>query len=308
MTLLPPNHTLLQRRLQQSVAVSDDIHTGISRLSGFKAEPHDNLLMWLVWEYGLEAILPYSQDLRETLKEGLVWQRLRGTPKSVDIALNWLNFDEAELEVDKPGRHFYRYQLASGKIPGNKALKDIHQLLGLSAPVRAKLSRIYHGYDVRELKLSQSGFGALLSDVSGVPFHDGDNTLCKVSFGRCHQQGVSHNVTNASAHLSRTHSQRSHYLTTKRLSEYKLSDKEPSQLPVSSARIRLLSQHRVWSTRSWQGEWQQSWTKADAFIGDPLQATTVHWQHRQMMPLSAALATTGRLNVHCSRFQVVLPE
>ncbi|MEJ6474123.1 phage tail protein [Pseudoalteromonas piscicida] len=276
MTLLPPNHTLLQRRLQQSVAVSDDIHSGISRLSGFKADPRDNLLMWLVWEYGLEAILPYSQDLRETIKEGLVWQRLRGTPKSLDIALNWLNFDEAELEVDKPGRHFYRYQLASGKIPGNKALKDIHQLLGLSAPVRAKLSRIYHGYDVRELKLSQSGFGALLSDVSGVPFYDGDNTLCKVSFGRSHQQGVSHNMTNASVHLSRTHSQRSHYLTTKRLSEYKLSDKEPSQLPVSSARIRLLSQHRVWSTRTWVGRWAQSWSGTTLTNSMPLVAHVLH--------------------------------
>lgn len=308
MTLLPPNHTELQQRLQQSVTVSDDIDPGISSLSGFKAEPHINLLMWLVWEYGLEAILPYSQDLRETLKQGLVWQRLRGTPKSLDMALNWLNFEDAELELTPPGRHFYRYQLSAGKIPGDKAFKDIHQLLGLSAPVRAKLSRVYHDYDVRELRLSTGAFGQLLSDVSGVAFYDGEQVLCKASFGRRHQHGVAPGQINAATQLSRTHSQRNHYFSAKRLSAYKLSDKDPSRLPVSTARVRLLSSHRVWSTRSWQGKWQQRWIKADSLTGRPLSATIKHWQHRQMMPLSTSIATTGRLNVHCSHFEVVLPE
>ena len=55
MSLLPPNSSTLLRALEQTHNL--EIDEAIKSLYAFKSNPKDNLLYWLIWEYGLESIL-----------------------------------------------------------------------------------------------------------------------------------------------------------------------------------------------------------------------------------------------------------
>ncbi|MFN3462412.1 MAG: hypothetical protein ACK4ZN_15505, partial [Oceanibaculum sp.] len=62
------------------------------------------------------------------------------------------------------------------------SIANLIAIARLSAPARSRLSRIYHGWDLRRLVLDESRLGeALLSDHSGVFWRDGQT---KLSFGR----------------------------------------------------------------------------------------------------------------------------
>ncbi|SFD14126.1 phage tail protein [Pseudoalteromonas denitrificans] len=190
MTVLPPSAKPLVHTLENINQMPLQIDDAIGQLHTLKSEPSDNLLHWLVWEYGLEAILPYSHDLKKVLKDGLSWQRIRGTPQSLNLALGWIDLTQVGIEAEPPGRHFYEYQLATGKIPGDKDVSRILNLAKLSAPTRSKLARLYHHYDIRKLNLSQGEFGQFLSDYSGTYFYDGEFTASKVSFAQDHKTHV----------------------------------------------------------------------------------------------------------------------
>ncbi|TMP84653.1 phage tail protein, partial [Pseudoalteromonas ruthenica] len=126
---------------------------------------------------------PYSPNLRQTLQDGLAWQRIRGTPKSLEMALGWLDLPNVTIENTDSGRHHYTYQLDLGELPKGRT-SNVTKLAQLSAPVSAKLTRLYNGYDVRNQTLSgqRAGFGHILSDHSGVLVKEHGKVLCKASF------------------------------------------------------------------------------------------------------------------------------
>lgn len=200
-SLLPINASQLQRDLESVNGFSGELQQAIWDLPHFKEALPDHLFHWLIWEYGLEEILPYlleqaeSQgtevNLRGAIQQGLQWQRLRGTPQSLHMALNWIGFSQAELEETRPGEHFFEYQLDPGLVPERYQLPFIKGVSKVSSPVRSRLSRLYHGYDRRKLVLSESSrLGDLLSDHSGVRNEDG---VC-LSFGRTAFSHVSYEV------------------------------------------------------------------------------------------------------------------
>ena len=78
--LLPPNATALERSLSLSTDLLTRLGGETEPLKGFKTDPSDSLLPWLIWEYGLGELLPYLPDPRRAIAEGIRWQRLRGTP------------------------------------------------------------------------------------------------------------------------------------------------------------------------------------------------------------------------------------
>ncbi|MDU7589781.1 MAG: phage tail protein, partial [Acidovorax sp.] len=151
----------------------------------FKTDPSDPLLPWLIWEYGLGELLPYLPEPRQAIAEGILWQRLRGTPAALSTALAWIGM-RAEVEQEPPGVHFAEFQLDPGEVLDNdQAIANLIAIARLSAPARSRLSRIYHGWDLRRLVLDESRLGeALLSDHSGVFWRDGQT---KLSFGRVRQ-------------------------------------------------------------------------------------------------------------------------
>lgn len=181
-TLLPPNATRFQRDLELVNGFRFDENQAIQTLINVKSDPPDNFLYWLIWEYGLDEILPYISDPRTLIADGLKWQRLRGTPKSLRIALGWVNVYPVRIEEEPPGAAFFQYQLELDRILRSEELKKTLKLCDLSAPVRSRLARIYNKeHDIRPLHLSEDTFGAYLSDYSGV-HHKG----VRLSFGRNH--------------------------------------------------------------------------------------------------------------------------
>ena len=156
----------------------------MEKIKTIKSDPPIQVLYWLIWEYGLGDLLSYISDLKLLINEGLKWQRFRGTPDSLKLALGWVGIDDIEIEEEVPGIHFYQYQLKLGEIPDRVKVDNIINLSRLSAPVRSRLSRLYNTlYDNRRLILSdpdgRGKFGYLLSDYSGVHYKD-----IVLSFGR----------------------------------------------------------------------------------------------------------------------------
>lgn len=171
--LLPPNASRLQRDVLEANQVNAALSQGISTLANLKQSPPDAFLDWLIWEYGLDEISPYLMDKRQAITNGLLWQRIRGTPESLRVGLSWVGFDNTTLEEFEPGTNSHRFMLESGRIPLNADILDIIGISSLSAPIANRLWRVWHDYDIRALKLSQHRLGdALLSDASGVR-HEG---------------------------------------------------------------------------------------------------------------------------------------
>jgi hypothetical protein len=183
--LLPPNATALERSLSLSTDLLTRLGGETESLKGFKTDPADSLLPWLIWEYGLGELLPYLPDPRRAIAEGIRWQRLRGTPAALTTALSWIGAT-ATVEQETPGIHFAEFQFDPGQVlDDDGAIANLIAIARLSAPARSRLSRIYHGWDLRRLVLDESRLGeALLSDHSGVFWRDGQT---KLSFGRVRQ-------------------------------------------------------------------------------------------------------------------------
>lgn len=180
--LLPPNATLLERSLSLSTDLLTRLAGDAQALAGFKTDPADSLLPWLIWEYGLGELLPYLPEPRRAITEGIRWQRLRGTPAALTMALSWIGA-HPQVEQETPGIHFAEFQFDPGLVlDSDGAIANLIAIARLSAPARSRLSRIYHGWDLRRLVLDESRLGeALLSDHSGVFWADGQT---KLSFGR----------------------------------------------------------------------------------------------------------------------------
>ncbi len=192
-TLLPPNATDIEYHLEQGLLFRDATHDAISQLRGIKLNPPDELLPWLIWEYGLAVIVPYLPDLRLVLREGLLWQKERGTESAVRRALSWIDIRPERFEHEMPGVHWNEFQIDTGRVPTREELQGIIALSAMSAPARSKLRRLYHGCDRRRFVLSESDWGDLLSDYSGVRLSEYGGYLA-IAF--CHKESseVDHNM------------------------------------------------------------------------------------------------------------------
>ena len=180
--LLPANASPLEQSHSLATASLSRQTMPADAIRQFKVAPTDPLLPWLIWEYGLGELLPYLPEPRRAIAEGIRWQRLRGTPAALTTALSWIGAT-ATVEQETPGIHFAEFQFDPGLVlDSDTAIANLIAIARLSAPARSRLSRIYHGYDLRRLVLDESRLGeALLSDHSGVFWTDGQT---KLSFGR----------------------------------------------------------------------------------------------------------------------------
>jgi P2-related tail formation protein len=177
-TLLPPSGS------PQEQALADAIDYGINPrvIRGFKFAPTDSVLPWLIWEYGLGEILAWVPDPRQAIQDGVRFQRIRGTPASLRMALKWMNIENIYIEEEPPGKHFAEFQVGIHDVPNDFFVDNVVALAKLSAPARSRLMRMYNDrYDIRRFMLDQSDWGSLLSDYSGVRLTPDGPVL---SFGR----------------------------------------------------------------------------------------------------------------------------
>lgn len=177
-SLLPPSGS------PQEQALADAIDYGINPrvIRGFKFAPTDSVLPWLIWEYGLGEILAWVPDPRQAIQDGVRFQRIRGTPASLRMALKWMNIENIYIEEEPPGKHFAEFQVGIHDVPNDFFVDNVVALAKLSAPARSRLMRMYNDrYDIRRFMLDQSDWGSLLSDYSGVRLTPDGPVL---SFGR----------------------------------------------------------------------------------------------------------------------------
>ncbi|WP_341810413.1 MULTISPECIES: phage tail protein [unclassified Wolbachia] len=177
-SLLPPNATKQEQALVDAI----DYKVDLSCIKGFKFNLKEETLLWLIEEYELGEILRWIKDKRKAVVEGVKFQRLRGTPASLKIALKWANIEDIKIIEEPPGKHFFELQIGIKDVPNNFFVDAVVELAKLSLPARSRLMRIFNNhYNVDRFILDESFFGSLLSDYSGIKIEKAGPVL---SFGR----------------------------------------------------------------------------------------------------------------------------
>ncbi len=60
------------------------------------------------------AVVP---DPRRAIQDGVRFQRIRGTPDSLRMALKWVNVEDVQIEEEPPGKHFAEFQVGIHDVP-----------------------------------------------------------------------------------------------------------------------------------------------------------------------------------------------
>ncbi|WP_174516941.1 phage tail protein [Wolbachia endosymbiont of Cardiocondyla obscurior] len=176
--LLPPNATKQEKALVDAI----DYKVDPGCIRGFKFNLKEETLPWLIEEYELGEILRWIRDKRKAVVEGVKFQRLRGTPASLKIALKWASIEDITIIEEPPGKHFFELQIGIRNVPNNFFVDAVVELAKLSLPVRSRLMRIFNDhYNISRFILDESLFGSLLSDYSGIKIEKDGPVL---SFGR----------------------------------------------------------------------------------------------------------------------------
>ncbi|WP_264686587.1 phage tail protein [Wolbachia endosymbiont (group B) of Rhopobota naevana] len=177
-SLLPPNATKQEQALVDAI----DYKVDPSCIRGFKFNLKEETLPWLIEEYEFGEILRWIKDKRKAVVEGVKFQRLRGTPASLKIALKWANIEDITIIEEPPGKHFFELQIGIRDVPNDFFVDAVVELAKLSLPARSRLMRIFNDhYNIDRFILDESFFGSLLSNYSGIKIEKDGPVL---SFGR----------------------------------------------------------------------------------------------------------------------------
>ncbi len=176
--LLPPNRSKLEQALVDAV----DYKVDPNCVRGLKFSLQEKTLPWLIEEYGLGEVLSWVKDKKKAVSEGVKFQRLRGTPASLKIALKWANIEDISIIEEPPGKHFFELQVGIKDVPNDFFVDTVVELAKLSLPARSRLMRIFNNhYNIQRFILDESPFGSILSDYSGIQVEKDGPVL---SFGR----------------------------------------------------------------------------------------------------------------------------
>lgn len=172
--LLPPNATPLERDISRATSTLQRVAPPVPIIRTAKrVDIPDSVVPWLIYEYGLGEILPYlGNDQRLALRDGILWQRIRGTPESVRVALSWIGIQGL---IEEPHGwmevHWAEYMLGlAAATEGDEIIDRIVAIARISSPVRSRLQRIYAVHDFRLAVWGRFhwGDGSVYSDHSGV--------------------------------------------------------------------------------------------------------------------------------------------
>lgn len=159
--LLPGSATNWERALADALDTTASLAPSIDAVRGTKIiAPPPSFLPFLIYEYGLGELTPYVPNLYDLIAEGIDWQRVRGTPAAMALALAWLGYT-AEIEEESTQRRFWNlFQLELDRVRDSR--QDLDRIAGvamLSVPKRSVFWRGFHGLDIRPLTFSESHYG-----------------------------------------------------------------------------------------------------------------------------------------------------
>jgi hypothetical protein len=154
---------------------------------------------YLIAEWGLGELSPYLPNLYELARQGVDWQRVRGTPAAVSQGLGWLGYAATYEAQPARRRRWHLWQMALSRLPDAER-PDLDRVDGVSSLSDDAIShfwRGFHGYDVRALTGDGSRLdGAICDDHSGVRI-TGNGAVW--SFGRRHEAPMTLGETELSA-------------------------------------------------------------------------------------------------------------
>ncbi|OCC05114.1 hypothetical protein BA190_09365 [Labrys sp. WJW] len=183
--LLPPASPPLGKAISLASDIYGLVDPNVTALRGLKlGNPPPSFLPYLIYEYGLGELSPYVPSLYQLIREGIQWQRVRGTPAAIFMGLGWLGYGGTLEEEPTWRRRWNRFQIQLDRVRDHDLpdLERIDGIVSLSPPVRSKFSRGFAGYDVRAFVTSKSkASNAIYSDNSGVTL---PGIGAKWSFGR----------------------------------------------------------------------------------------------------------------------------
>lgn len=162
-SILPPQRTALERAIDETVPQWDAL---VARLEPASVRENSSFQPWLAMQWQVAQFASYFASTDALLTAALPWLFERGSAASVRRALGWLGYvqavvieeDGALLHID-PGRLTQPWELAA-----------IAHVVRASLPLHVAFWRVYHGHDLRPLRLDGHSLdGALLDNDSGVP-------------------------------------------------------------------------------------------------------------------------------------------
>lgn len=163
---LPPNESPLEIALAAALALPDDLLNLHEVLGERLKNPADEDLPFLVWEWGLQPVLPFLDNPRRALAEGRRWQKIRGTIPAGHIARSWIDAYAAHEQERSKRTHLHLAQSAN-----ESELDGIITLSRLSQSLRSDLYRITWQLDHRALiKGRRKRTNSIRSNSSGIRF------------------------------------------------------------------------------------------------------------------------------------------
>lgn len=186
--LLPRNATEFEIAFSRASDQGTRFSPPIELMRGIKfiGTPPD-WMPFLIYEYGLGELTPYVPNLFDLIDLGIDWQRIRGTPGAVAMALGFLGYGGIIEEPPTRRSRWHLMQLELDRIRDNE-IPDLHRIQGvvqLSLPVRSHFWRGYRTYDIRALEYGYKKWSeALYGSYSGARI---EPTHAKWSFGRTYE-------------------------------------------------------------------------------------------------------------------------
>lgn len=189
--LLPAGQPLAARIREAAMRLPEGLWSAAGKVGDIKRGLYkpdvaipDDVVPFLIYELGLEPVAAWVPDLRRVLADGRAWQKIRGTPRSIEMALGWVDFAPAVEELDDDWWDMFSLAFPAA-VTDRARLASIIALTRLSKPAHTDLIRVFTP-DVDERAHQVNGYGmingeGLINDWSGVWLR---SDWPKVAFGR----------------------------------------------------------------------------------------------------------------------------
>lgn len=183
-SLLPSGSSALEKLIDEqcpdwnnllATVQADSAHTG----------NHPSHKPWLAAEWGLSPFADQFDSLDALLEAGVPWLLERGSAAAVRRVLGWLGYTtNVVLEEEGPYLH-----IDLGRVASAEELEVVARLVRHSIPLHVHFYRVYHGWDLRALRLDggQPLDQAMLDTDSGAWVNTSTGAL-KVSFVSWHRR------------------------------------------------------------------------------------------------------------------------
>lgn len=187
-SLLPATATLADRVRERALRLPQRLQDASVRVGDILTDLPDEALPFVIYELGLEIVTPYVSDLRRVIVDGREWERVRGTPVSIEMALGWINVTPLWVEEHPRDHYWDLFQISLGEPAFGAALNRIIGLARLSKPTHMDLVRLYNPCGDRRTQMTdgrgKTDGGGLTDDWSGVWMPTPDGRQVKVAWCR----------------------------------------------------------------------------------------------------------------------------